>query len=78
MFLEADLIQKETDNPHNNWCASGHQAPAMFRRAGPGSPEEPIRFFEVTGHGINGIYCEPCLIIAHWAAKQQKESQGKK
>lgn len=75
MFLEADLVQREVDNPCDNWCASGHRAPALFRRSGPGSAEEPIRFFHVTGHGISGIYCEPCLIIAHYMARQQKEGK---
>lgn len=77
MTLDADLIQIEVDVPHDRWCASGHHAPPSFRRSGPGSLEEPIRFFQVTCKSTNGIYCEPCLVIAHWMARQQKESQGK-
>lgn len=78
MILDADLTQREVDMPHDRWCASGHCAPILFRRSGPGSLEEPIKFFRVIGHGTDGIYCEPCLIVAHWMATQQKkESQGK-
>jgi len=71
-MFTADLTQREVDPPANNWCASGHCAPLLFRRSGPGSPEEPTKFFHVSGHGINGIYCEPCLIIARWMSKQTK------
>lgn len=73
MFLVADLIQKEIDPPCNKWCCSGHVAPPLFRRSGPESLEEPTRFFMVTGNGINGIYCEICLIIAHHRARCIKE-----
>jgi hypothetical protein len=75
MFTNADLIQKEVDPPINHWCATGHCAVLFFRRSGPGSVEEPTKFFEVTGHGISGIYCEPCLIIARWVAQQTKNSK---
>ena len=72
-MLEADLIQKETEPPFNNWCASGHCAPKLFRRNGPNSPEEPTRFFHITGKGINGTYCEICLIVANYHASQNKK-----
>jgi hypothetical protein len=73
MFLEEDFIQKEVDPPHNHWCASGHEAPPFFKRQGPDNPEEPTKFFEVSGHGIHGIYCELCLIVAHHMAKCKKQ-----
>lgn len=73
MSFDANLVQKEVDAPSNNWCASGHEAPKQFRRSGPGSMEEPTKFFHVVGHGINGIFCEPCLVIAHHMAKEQKK-----
>ena len=73
MFEDADLIQREVDAPSDHWCASGHVAPSLFRRTGPQGPKEPVKFFHVTGHGINGIYCELCLIVAHWVAKQKKD-----
>jgi hypothetical protein len=75
MFLEADLEQKEVDPPLNHWCASGHQAPNMFRRHGPSSPQEPTRFFLVKGQEVSGIYCEPCLIVAHHVAHLKKEGK---
>ena len=75
MFEDADLIQKEVDPPSNHWCASGHKAPDLFRRSGPGSMKEPTKFFHVAGHGIDGIYCEPCLIIAHHIAKEEKSKR---
>lgn len=73
MFENADLVQREVDPPKNRWCCSGHEAPLMFRRSGPESKEELTKFFQVSGHGINGIYCEPCLIIAHHMAREQNK-----
>lgn len=73
MFLEADLTQREIDCPHNRWCCSGHIAPLLFKRSGPNSLEEPTKFFMVTGNGIKGIYCELCLIVAHYMAKCKKQ-----
>jgi len=65
-MLSANLTQKEVDSPCNHWCASGHQAPMLFQ-------EKLTRFFMVsTKDKIQGIFCEPCLIIAHWIAAQQK------
>lgn len=74
MFI-ADLTQEEVETPRERWCAAGHQAAETFRRTGPDSPAEPTKFFLVTGHGIHGIYCEPCLVIAHHMAQLKK--QGK-
>ena len=71
MFLKEDLSVKEIV-PLSNWCSSGHFAPHLFRREGPTQPEEPTKFFQVTGKGIEGIYCELCLIVASWVAKQNK------
>ena len=72
-MIKADLTQREVDAPNNNWCASGHCAPLLFRREGQESTEQPTRFFRVTGNDINGTYCEICLIIAHWVSKQSKK-----
>ena len=71
--MDADLIQEEVDPPHEYWCASGHQAPLMFRREGPDKPAEPTKFFSVRGKGINGVYCELCLIVANHMSKLQKQ-----
>ena len=72
-MMEADLIQEEVDPPLEHWCCSGHNAPLLFRRTGPDGPLEPTKFFLVKGHGINGIYCELCLIVAHHMSKLQKQ-----
>ena len=53
----------------------------MYRRDGPDSPEEPMRFARVTSTQqpqVNGIYCEPCLIIANALARKKKEKEGKR
>lgn len=68
MFGHTDMTVKEVSAPHDLQCKSGHAAPKMFRRAGLTAPEEPTRFFQVsTSHDphVNGVYCEPCLIIAN-------------
>jgi hypothetical protein len=71
-MYEADMTIKEANVPITRWCDSGHNAQATFRRQGPDKPAEPIRFFTVTGHGINGTFCEPCLIVANHIAQQKK------
>jgi hypothetical protein len=77
MMLQVDLEQEQVEAPLGNWCASGHQAPSVFRRLGPNSMAEPTRFFLIKGHGINGIYCEPCLAIANHMAKLKKQGMIK-
>ena len=75
MFLIEDLSIKEIPAPITKYCCSGHMVPEMFRREGPDSPEEPTKFFQVTGKGINGIYCEPCLIVANYISQQKKKNK---
>ena len=72
-MIDADLTQREVEPPSNHWCASGHEAPPLFRRSGPGGKEEPTKFFHVTGHGTDGTYCEICLTVAHWMAAQRRK-----
>ena len=69
-----DLIQKEVDPPLNNFCSCGHISTGEYKRS-PDSDPEPIRFFQVNGLEINGIYCEPCLVLIHYLARIKK---GKK
>jgi hypothetical protein len=76
-MLKADLIYQEIDCPAGHWCDTGHVAPKEFRREGPKSFPEPTRFFRVTGLGIDGIYCEPCLIVVNWAVQQKRKKEGK-
>ena len=72
-MLDADLVQEEVDPPLEHWCASGHNAPILFRRSGPDAPEEPTRFFHVKGHSVDAVFCEPCLIVAHHMSNLQKK-----
>lgn len=74
--LEADMSMGEVNSPPLGICASGHSAPAVFRREGPDSPEEPTRFFQVSKRDKSsgkivclGVYCEPCLIVANAMAR---------
>ena len=72
-LFDADLTISEVDNHISGWCDSGHKAPLLFKREGPESPELPTRFFAMTYTSINGIYCEPCLIVANHIAKLKKQ-----
>lgn len=72
MFIEADINQEEVDRPFDGWCCSGHHAPLDFKRGGPEQPLVPVKFFLVKSKNVTGIYCELCLIVAHWMSKQKK------
>jgi hypothetical protein len=72
-MFDADLTQREVEAPCGHWCASGHAAPLLFKRSD--GTEGPTRFFHIIGHGIDGVYCELCLIVAHWNAEQQRKSK---
>jgi hypothetical protein len=69
LIPKADFSASELRHaPPNRWCKSGHIAPEKFARDGMGRPETPTRFFSVVSDqapGINGTYCEPCLIVAN-------------
>jgi hypothetical protein len=72
--MKPSVIYKEVKPPDGYWCDSGHVASKTFRRNGPGTEEEPTKFFKVSGPNIpGGIFCEPCLIIANHLAKKKKE-----
>lgn len=72
-LYNADLVFEQVEAPLNGWCASGHEAPALFKSAGPESPEAPTRFFLVKHKDITGVYCEPCLIVANHMARLKKQ-----
>jgi hypothetical protein len=78
MLDKAKLVFKEVSAPPTRWCSSGHHVPApdepngSWRREGAGSVLEPIRFFEASGEGLDGVYCEPCLCIANALAREKK------
>ncbi len=77
-MFNADLIQEEVEPPDDMRCSGGHIAAPFFRRSGPLSAEEPTKFFKLTHKtaDIDGVYCEPCLVVAHFIAK--KKRKGKK
>ena len=62
--MKCDLTIEECECP-GKICSSGHVASGMFQ-------EKPIRFFKISGL-ISGIYCEPCLIVANYIAKEGKD-----
>jgi hypothetical protein len=70
--MQADFNIKQVENPTDNRCDSGHVPPESFL---VGQERIPTRFFSVNGKGIHGIYCELCLTVANYVAKQNK---GKK
>lgn len=77
-MLKADFTQEEVSPPSNHWCPGlngGHQAPLEWEREGAGKPLHPMKFFRVTGHGVNAVFCEACLIVARWMAAEQKKGR---
>jgi hypothetical protein len=73
-----NLTVAEVDPPASRYCASGHTAPVTFRREGANTPELPTRFFQITAvdrPAVNGIYCEPCLMIANALADKKKKKE---
>ena len=79
MLGEAQLVFRAVDAPLTGWCSSGHRVPppsdpkGLWSREGPGGPMEPIRFFQASGKGLDGIYCEPCLVVANALAQENKK-----
>lgn len=77
-MAKADMIVKEIPAPIGMYCKSGHKAKELFRRGGADSPEEPTKFFQVSGGDlIDGCYCEPCIIVANYLAEQKKKMENK-
>ena len=68
--MKVDIVIKEMDVPNDKYCSSGHVAPDTYKRNGPDSKDEPIRFFQICGNNIFGNYCEPCLVIANYLASK--------
>lgn len=78
-MLKADVTYSET-SVLDLWCDCGHYAPSEFRREGRDSLPEPTKFFKVSTEklGSVGTYCEPCLIVANYAARCKKKIQKDK
>lgn len=75
MRYRPGMTVKEVLPPAGLYCRSGHTAPKQFRRAGTQAPEEPTKFFQVTCSdypGVEGVYCEPCLIVANAMSGQRR------
>jgi hypothetical protein len=66
-----DLKITQTEEPAGRWCSSGHFPPETFVVDGYSGP---MRFFEIVGSGVNGIFCELCFSIAN---KFSKKKAGK-
>lgn len=74
MFARPDLTVKEVEAPYSFVCRSGHTAPTVFQRD-QNLPAEPTKFFSVDSDvnpHVNGVYCEPCLIVAHAMSDKNK------
>jgi hypothetical protein len=67
-MLKADITIKQVDH-FSRICHCGHIAPENFKSE---EGEGPTKFFQVTGNGITGIYCELCLIIANFIKRKNK------
>ena len=69
-----DLTIKQVSTPYEHRCSSGHKAPENFKLEGAHGQETPTRFFEIyKGSEYLGIFCEPCLIISNYIARQKKK-----
>lgn len=71
---DATWTQEEVQAPPSCYCHSGHIPPEIWE-SDPPNPPNKTRFFKVTyveDSSLNGIYCDLCLTVAHWAAHQQK------
>jgi hypothetical protein len=65
---------KDVDPPINNWCSSGHIAPAMFK-SDANSDATPTKFYSVSSAGMSGIFCELCMIVAQHLANQKRKGK---
>lgn len=72
MFEKEDLTIKEVNPPCNLWCSSGHKSAEFFCPDDPNKKDIPTRFFKIKHANVEGIYCEPCLIVANHIAAQKK------
>lgn len=79
MQLRPDMTMKEVPPPQNHFCRSGHNAPDVFQRE-PKKPPQPTKFFSVASDlypHTDGVYCEPCLIVANAMARGEIEFRKK-
>lgn len=76
MIGKPDFVIDEVVEPPGALCSSGHVAPKSWSKRGPGTPLEPTLFYRVVSikdSKVNGVYCEPCLMIANAMAREKKK-----
>ena len=66
------MTVSEVETPVNHWCSSGHEAAQEWRREGLDSPLQATKFYRITGHGVDQVFCEPCIVVARWLSQQKK------
>jgi hypothetical protein len=66
-----DLTISQVEEPAGRWCSSGHIPPETFKVDGV---ESPTRFFNVSGNGVEGVFCAVCLTAANYISQQQKKA----
>ena len=65
-----DITFRETTKPDSGLCRSGHTAVDMMFQG------KPVRWFQMTcteTPEIDGVYCEPCLVVANYLKAQKKK-----
>jgi hypothetical protein len=70
MIGKPDLNITQTEEPAGRWCSSGHFPPETFEIDGN---IVPMRFFNINGQGVSGIFCELCLKVANKFARIKKK-----
>lgn len=71
MLFDADFTVNEVPALDARGCEScasrGAVPPLAWEREGVGKGLERTRFFKLNSQGnpsVNGVYCEPCLVVA--------------
>ena len=65
--MKDDIITREVNAPPGHWCSSGHFAPEKFQ-------DKSTRFFAISSSiaSIDGVYCEPCVIVANHISRKKR------
>ena len=81
-MFDADFVANEIKHPLNKSCkgctARGAKPPVSWEREGVGKGLEETRFFQINSQGnpgVNGQYCEPCLVVARAMSDQIKSER---
>ena len=69
MFGNAPTFsQREVSAPPDRRCGSGHPVPPDQEFQG-----HPTKWFSISGPGVEGVVCEPCLTVAHAMAREKRK-----